>query len=52
MKGRIGDVVVAANDRFAFVDSRTTPDNELRLIGQHGSLTEHEQLVLLLQYVV
>jgi predicted AlkP superfamily pyrophosphatase or phosphodiesterase len=50
--GRIGDVVVAATDRFAFVDSRTTPDSELRLIGQHGSLTDHEQLVPLLQYIV
>lgn len=49
---RIGDVVVAATDQFAFVDSRTTPDNELRLIGQHGSLTDDEQLVPLLQYVV
>ena len=49
---RIGDVVVAAAGGFAFVDSRTTPDSELRLIGQHGSLTEQEQLVPLLQRIV
>lgn len=52
VRGRIGDVVVAATGQFAFVDSRTTPDHELRLIGQHGSLTENEQLVPLLRYVV
>ena len=48
---RIGDVVVAATDQFTFVDSRTTPDTELRLIGHHGSLTAEEQLVPLLQYL-
>jgi predicted AlkP superfamily pyrophosphatase or phosphodiesterase len=52
VQGRIGDVVVAARNDFAFVDSRTTPDTELRLIGQHGSLTDNEQLVPLLQYIV
>ena len=50
--GRIGDVVVAAAEEFAFVDSRTMPDTELRLIGQHGSLTDGEQLVPLLQHIV
>ncbi len=49
---RIGDVVVAAYQPFGFVDSRTTPEHELKLIGQHGSLTDEEQLVPLLQLVV
>lgn len=51
VRGRIGDVVVAAAGRFAFVDSRTATPSELKLIGQHGSLTEQEQIIPLLQLV-
>lgn len=50
--GRIGDVVVAANEPFGFVDSRTASVHELKLIGQHGSLTDDEQLVPLLQLLI
>ncbi|MET3805487.1 putative AlkP superfamily pyrophosphatase or phosphodiesterase [Nakamurella sp. UYEF19] len=50
--GRIGDVVVAARDQFAFVDSRTATPQELKLIGQHGSLTDVEQMIPLLHLVV
>ncbi|SDP06843.1 Predicted pyrophosphatase or phosphodiesterase, AlkP superfamily [Nakamurella panacisegetis] len=49
--GRIGDVVVAGREPFVFVDSRTTAPHELKLIGQHGSLTDAEQLVPLLEYI-
>lgn len=48
VRGRIGDVVVAARDRFGLVDSRTMRPAVLALVGQHGSLTEEEQLVPLL----
>jgi predicted AlkP superfamily pyrophosphatase or phosphodiesterase len=50
VSGRIGDVIVAAADLFTFVDSRTAAPSELKLIGQHGSLTEEEQLVPLLEF--
>ncbi len=50
--GRIGDVLVAAAELFAFVDSRIASPAELKLLGQHGSLTEEEQLVPLLQLQV
>jgi hypothetical protein len=46
--GRIGDVLVAGVDSFTLVDSRTAKTQVLALIGQHGSLTEQEQLVPLL----
>lgn len=49
--GRIGDVVIAAAEPFAFLDSRTAAPQELKLIGQHGSLTDDEQIVPLLQYL-
>jgi hypothetical protein len=49
--GRIGDVVIAAAEQFVFVDSRTAAAHELKLIGQHGSLTDDEQVVPLLQYI-
>lgn len=42
---RIGDVLVAAAADFGLVDSRVVDRKVLRLIGQHGSLTEAEQLV-------
>lgn len=49
---RIGDVLVAARDSFAVIDSRTAHPTALRLVGQHGSLTAAEQLVPLLVEVV
>lgn len=49
--GRIGDVVIAAAESFVFVDSRITAAAELKLIGQHGSLTDAEQIVPLLTFV-
>jgi hypothetical protein len=48
VRGRIGDVVVAARETFALVDSRSARPQLLALIGQHGSLTAAEQLVPLL----
>jgi hypothetical protein len=45
---RIGDVVVAAEDLFAVVDSRTARPELLRLIGLHGARTPEETHVPLL----
>lgn len=45
---RIGDLVVAARDLIAVVDSRTARPELLRLIGMHGARTEDEQLIPLL----
>jgi hypothetical protein len=45
---RIGDVVVAAEDRYAVVDSRTARPELLRLIGLHGARTPEETYVPLL----
>jgi hypothetical protein len=45
---RIGDVLIAARGDFALVDSDVTARLILGLIGQHGSLTDDEQLVPLL----
>lgn len=47
---RIGDVIVAAREPVAVVDSRRMPVELLRMIGMHGSLTAREQLVPLLRY--
>ncbi|WP_236794918.1 alkaline phosphatase family protein [Amycolatopsis sp. GM8] len=44
VRPRIGDLVVAARDRFGMV-RRTAEPIESSLIGQHGSLTTAEQLV-------
>ncbi len=41
---RIGDVVVAAHNRFTVVSGRRAP-HELVIIGVHGSLTVDEQVV-------
>ena len=51
VRPRIGDVLVAARDSFALVDSDVTEPLVLSLVGQHGSLTEAEQLVPLLVHV-
>jgi hypothetical protein len=48
-RARIGDVVVAALDDIAIVDSRRHP-REARLLGHHGSVTTAEQLVPLLAF--
>ncbi|HEY7815515.1 MAG TPA: alkaline phosphatase family protein [Nakamurella sp.] len=48
---RIGDVLVAARDSFALVDSDVTAPLVLGLVGQHGSLTEAEQWVPMLVHV-
>jgi hypothetical protein len=48
VKPRIGDVLIAARDDFALVDSDVTARLILDLIGQHGSLTEAEQWVPML----
>lgn len=45
---RIGNVVAAARDDTAVVDSRVLPPQLLRLVGLHGSLTEEELVVPLL----
>jgi predicted AlkP superfamily pyrophosphatase or phosphodiesterase len=46
---RIGDIICAAREPVAVVDSRRMPPDLLRLIGLHGSLTPTEQLVPLLR---
>jgi len=48
-RARIGDVVVAALDDIAVIDSRRHP-REARLLGHHGSVTAAEQLVPLLAF--
>ena len=45
---RIGDLVVAARDDSALVDSRILPPQMLGLVGLHGSLTQDELVVPLL----
>ncbi len=45
---RIGDVLVAASGDFGLVDSRVADPKVLKLIGQHGSLSEAEQLIPLI----
>lgn len=49
VRGRIGDLVVAARTPFAVVRSRVSP-RVSSLIGHHGSLTPEEQLIPLLVY--
>ena len=48
VRERIGDVVAAARDDSAVVDSRVLPPQMLGLIGLHGSLTTDELMVPLL----
>lgn len=43
-RSRIGDVVVAARDRFTVVSGTRAP-HELVIIGVHGSVTREEQVV-------
>lgn len=46
---RIGDVVAAAREHVAVLDSRRMPPDQLALVGLHGSLTPEELLVPLLE---
>jgi hypothetical protein len=46
IRHRVGDVVLAAQGQFAFIDP--TNPHELSLLAQHGSLTHDEMLVPLL----
>ena len=48
VRGRIGDVLIAGVQAFTLVDTRTARPQVLALIGQHGSMTEQEQVVPLL----
>lgn len=45
VRPRFGDVIVALRGPIGFVDSRVMNPRVIRLIGQHGSLTDAEQLV-------
>ncbi|GGH56732.1 alkaline phosphatase family protein [Rothia aerolata] len=47
-KARIGDVIVAARDDIALYDMRHFKPHSLKMVGQHGSLTEAETSVPLL----
>ena len=44
VRGRLGDVVVAARDDWALMSSRDFP-YEMTLVGLHGSLTPREMHV-------
>ncbi|WP_120005338.1 alkaline phosphatase family protein [Nesterenkonia muleiensis] len=46
---RIGDVLVAAQADIAFFHTERTGKDVLKMVGQHGSLTEAERRVPLLQ---
>jgi len=48
IRTRIGDVVALARSGSAVVDTRVTPPGLLALIGLHGSVTEDELIVPLL----
>jgi len=49
VEARIGDVLVAARAAVAYYDDRTSDKKAQRMIGQHGSLTEHERIVPLIR---
>ncbi|MGL1617799.1 hypothetical protein ACSTHL_23315, partial [Vibrio parahaemolyticus] len=49
VRGRIGDVLVAARGRFAYYDDRESDKRPQRMVGQHGSLTDEERTVPLLR---
>lgn len=48
---RIGDVLVAAHADIAFFHTDRTGTDTLKMVGQHGSLTEAERRVPLLQLI-
>lgn len=45
VRPRIGDVLVAARGNFTLVDSAVMEEQELKLVGYHGSLTAAEMLI-------
>ena len=45
VSGRIGDVLVVMTDLVAVVNSARMRPDTLRLVGQHGALTDDERLV-------
>ena len=49
LRGRIGDVVAAARERVSVVDSRRERAEQVALVGLHGSLSDDELLVPLLE---
>ncbi|WP_258933068.1 hypothetical protein [Nesterenkonia pannonica] len=46
---RIGNVIIAARDDIAFFDTRRSGQGVREMVGQHGSLTELERKVPLLE---
>lgn len=48
VRARIGDILVVMREAIAVVDSRTQRPELLRLLGQHGALTEDEIAVPLI----
>ncbi|NHI17173.1 alkaline phosphatase family protein [Microbacterium excoecariae] len=49
VRGRIGDVLVAARGAWAFYDDRLEDKRPQRMIGQHGSTTPEEMTVPLIR---
>ena len=49
VRGRIGDVIVAARGRWAFYDDRLREKGPQNMIGQHGSTTPEETTVPLIR---
>lgn len=49
VRGRIGDVLVAARARIAYYDARLSDTSAQKMVGQHGSLTDEERIVPLLR---
>ncbi|WP_029149986.1 alkaline phosphatase family protein [Microbacterium indicum] len=49
VRGRIGDVLVAARGAWAFYDDRVADKGPQRMIGQHGSTTPDETSVPLIR---
>ncbi len=50
VRGRIGDVIVAARKEIAYYDTRTASQHARAMIGQHGSVTQPELRVPLLRF--
>jgi predicted AlkP superfamily pyrophosphatase or phosphodiesterase len=49
VRGRLGDVIVAARGLWAFYDDRLSDKRAQTMIGQHGSLTPEETTVPLIR---
>ncbi|GAB3262699.1 hypothetical protein GCM10027586_19870 [Kineococcus gypseus] len=52
VSGRIGDVLAVMSAPVAVVDSARMRPETLRLVGQHGALTDDERLVPLFTAVL